>query len=64
MDRQQIDTAGKDKSTPVTEAEMRSAGITRVSADVFHYREYKYTTLKDAMAQAKRDADAKHSQKP
>jgi len=56
MERQQIDTARKDTNAPVTEAEMRCAGITRVPADVFRYREYKYTTLKDAMAQAKRDA--------
>ncbi|WP_299437056.1 hypothetical protein [uncultured Rhodospira sp.] len=61
MERQQINTARTDKNTPVTEAEMRCAGITRVPADVFRYREYKYTNLKDAMAQAKRDADAKQS---
>jgi hypothetical protein len=38
---------------------MRCAGITRVPADVFRYREYKYTNLKDAMAQSKRDAATK-----
>jgi|GEM_PF-1659990 len=61
MERQQIDTARLDTDTPITDADMRSAGITRVPTDVFYYREYKYTNLKDAMAQAKRDADAKHS---
>ncbi|SDF02696.1 hypothetical protein [Rhodospira trueperi] len=61
MERQQINTARTDTDTSITDADMRSAGITRVQTDVFHYREYKYTTLKDAMAQAKRDTDAKHS---
>jgi len=61
MEHQKIDTARPDENTLITDAEMRCAGITRVSTDVFHYREYKYTNLKDAMAQAKRDADAKHS---
>ncbi|KAA5604006.1 hypothetical protein F1188_18070 [Roseospira marina] len=60
MERQQIDTAHLDTDTPITDAEMRCAGVTRVSTDVFHYREYKYTNLKDAMAQAKRDADEKN----
>ncbi|MQX38619.1 hypothetical protein [Roseospira navarrensis] len=58
MERQKIDTARLDKNAPITDAEMRCAGITRIPADVFHYKEYKYTNLKDAMAQAKRDADA------
>ena len=62
MERQQINTARTDKNTPVTEAEMRCAGITRVPADVFHYREYKYTHLRDAMEQSKRDAAPKTSQ--
>jgi len=61
MERQQNNTAHLDTDTPITDAEMRSAGITRVQTDVFHYREYKYTNLKDAMAQAKRDTDAEQS---
>ena len=33
-------------------------GITRVPADYFLYRQYRYTQLKDAVAQAKRDQSA------
>lgn len=38
--------------------EMASYGITRVPADMFHYRGYRYAKLSDAVAQAKRDANA------
>jgi len=38
--------------------EMAGYGITRVPADMFHYREYRYGKLSDAIAQAKRDANA------
>ena len=34
--------------------EMAKYGITRVSIDYFHYKEYRYTRLDDAIAQAKR----------
>lgn len=37
--------------------EMATYGITRVPADMFHYREYRYGKLSDAIAQAKRDAN-------
>lgn len=30
-------------------------GITRVPVDRFHYKSYRYATLADAIAQAKRD---------
>ena len=36
------------------------SGITRVSVDHFHWREFRYTNLNDAIAQAKR-AQAKQS---
>lgn len=39
-------------------AEMARYAITRVPADMFHYREYRYSRLCDALAQAKRDANA------
>lgn len=39
-------------------AEMARYGITRVPADMFHYRDYRYAKLGDAVAQAKRDANA------
>lgn len=35
--------------------EMKEYGITRVSVDYFHYRDFRYTTLRDAVAQAKRE---------
>lgn len=38
--------------------EMARYGITRVPADMFHYGEYRYARLSDAVAQARRDADA------
>ncbi len=41
-------------------SDMARYGITRIPADMFHYREYRYTRLSDAVAQAKRDANAAH----
>ena len=38
---------------------MEDHGITRVPTDSFLYREFRYTELEDAVAQAKRDADAR-----
>jgi hypothetical protein len=38
-----------------TNAAMARLGITCVAIDYFHYRQYRYTNLKDAMAQAERD---------
>lgn len=37
------------------ENELSKYGISRVTTDRFHYGDYKYTDLKDAVAQAKRD---------
>ena len=39
--------------------EMEIYGIVRVPADSFRYREFRYTNLRDALAQARRDADRK-----
>ena len=38
--------------------EMAKYGITRVPTDYFHYKEYRYTNLDDAIAQAKRQHPA------
>jgi hypothetical protein len=38
-----------------TETEMAKYGIKRVPLDYFHYRQFRYTNLEDAVAQAKRD---------
>jgi hypothetical protein len=35
--------------------EMEKYGIKHFPVDYFHYREFRYTNLKDAIAQAKRD---------
>jgi hypothetical protein len=37
---------------------MAKYGITRVPTDYFHYKEYRYTNLDDAIAQAKRQHPA------
>ena len=34
---------------------MTKYGITRVPVDVFYYKQYRYSNLSDAIAQAKRD---------
>ena len=35
-------------------AEMAKYGITRIPADYFYYKEFRYTRLEDAVAHAKR----------
>jgi hypothetical protein len=40
--------------SPEEEDEMAKYGITRVPVDYFHYKEYRYTNLEDAVAQATR----------
>ncbi|MEO1019552.1 MAG: hypothetical protein AAFY56_17965 [Pseudomonadota bacterium] len=51
-----------DESGPVSiDDEMAKYGITRVPAEHFFYRTYRYTSLSDAMAQAKRDEKAGNS---
>ena len=42
----------------VSDDEITKYGITRVAVDHFHYREFQYTNLEDAVAQAKRDGAA------
>lgn len=37
------------------EAALTQHGIVRVPADVFHYGGYRYTNIKDAIAEAKRN---------
>jgi hypothetical protein len=39
---------------PEAADEMLRFGIAQVSVDYFHYKEFRYTNLKDAIAQAKR----------
>jgi hypothetical protein len=46
---------------PEATEEMAKYGITRVPIDYFHYKEYRYTNLDDAIAQAKREHAADRS---
>lgn len=41
------------------EREMARLGIVRLPADYFRYRDFRYTNLQDALAQARRDAEIK-----
>lgn len=43
--------------SPEALQEMDRYGIVRIPADSFFYREFRYTNLNDALAQARRDAD-------
>ncbi len=47
---EKTDDAGREAAL------MARYGITRMSVDRFHYREFRYTSLADAVAQSKRDA--------
>jgi hypothetical protein len=40
--------------SPEAVEEMAKYGITRVPVDYFHFGDFRYTNLKDAIAQAKR----------
>ena len=40
--------------SPEEEGKMAKYGIIRVPVDYFHFKEYRYTNLKDALAQAER----------
>jgi len=54
----QVPIEKAETSSKPTEDELSKYGISRVSTDHFHYGNYKYTDLKDAVAQAKRDLKA------
>jgi hypothetical protein len=51
-------SADRKEACPAIRAEaveeMAKYGITRVPVDYFHYGDFRYTNLKDAVAQAKR----------
>lgn len=54
---QRYEPRGEMTSLPEDAGEqMTRYGITRVPAEVFQYRDYRYTNLRDALAQAKHDA--------
>jgi hypothetical protein len=49
---------------PEANDEMAKYGITRVPVDYFHYKQYRYTNLADAVAQAKRAQTSDRPEKP
>jgi hypothetical protein len=49
------DSKIEETDATIPEVEMTKYGITVVPVDYFHYKEFRYTNLKDAIAQAKRD---------
>lgn len=47
---------GPNKAIPTSDLElMERYGISRTATDYFNYGQYRYTNLKDAIAQAERD---------
>jgi len=52
------DPAKSPACNATEDALMERFGITRVPADRFHYKSYRYSSLSDAVAQAKRDAES------
>ena len=54
MDPQTTAKTQTETNLPAIEAEMAKFGITRSTVDYFHYRDFKYTNVNDALAQAKR----------
>lgn len=49
---------------PAANDEMAKYGIARVPVDYFHYKQYRYTNLADAVAQAKRAEAPGRPEKP
>jgi len=47
--------SGRPDLDSCTTAEMARYGIVRKPVDYFHYKSYRYTSLQEAIAQAKRD---------
>jgi hypothetical protein len=49
-----LEEVRKSETEKAQEREMREYGVTRTSNDYFHVDGFRYTALKDAVAQAKR----------
>jgi hypothetical protein len=60
-----MESANREEPSPAISPdaaeEMTKYGITRVPVDYFHCRDFRYTNLKDAIAQAKRQRPLKES---
>ena len=55
-----VESPGASNGPPSSDAEeMTEFGIIRVPVDYFHYKEFRYTHLVDALAEAKRDQVSK-----
>lgn len=48
-------SAPSELDETVAAEQMAHYGITRVPADQYHYKDYRYSKLSDAIAQARRD---------
>ena len=63
-----MSTINTEEQLPALSAEarrkMETFGITRVPTDSFRYREFRYTNLQDALAQAQRDAEGRSANRP
>jgi hypothetical protein len=60
-------TDGKEinpATNPEAAEAMAKYGITRVPVDYFHYKEFRYTNLDDAIAQAKTSEGTAGSRRP
>lgn len=55
MTTSQLGGQGDRHSVISLDDEMARYGITRRSVDYFHYKEFRYTNVQDALAQAKRE---------
>jgi len=53
MSSENYDELASAFGTDIAE-EMQKFGVTRVTTDYFYYKEFRYTNVKDAIAQAKR----------
>lgn len=53
-----IEMAETPPATEDMDEQMARYGISRVPADQFHYKSYRYSNLRDAIAQAQREEAA------
>jgi len=51
----------KNETEKALEADMQRYGITCIPINYFHFRGFRYTDVKDAMAQAKRQNEKRNS---
>jgi len=52
-----VERVDSSPSTGKSTDQMARYGITRVPVDYFHFREFRYTSFADALAEARRQAE-------